>query len=176
MTSCSILFSCLKGDVTRAGRNVKRHCPPSQNEISNRFSRVVWYRLSVVGAKAVCHHVTASYVLLRVSNVGAWPALAGRKDGWMEVDRPALRPTCCLSNALIRFRCEWTWHCDIKEFHSLDVSSSPYCINMPLMFHSDTGLFLCTSPITNLLTNTQTMTWLLMEFTIDLIDPITSEL
>lgn len=23
---------------------------------------------------------------------------------------------------------------------------SPYCINMPLMFHSDTGLFSCTSP------------------------------
>lgn len=67
----------------------------------------------------------------------------------MEVDRPALRPTCCLSNALIRLKCEWTWHCDIKEFHSLDVSSSPYCINMPLMFHSDTGLFSCTSPITN---------------------------
>lgn len=75
--------------------------------------------------------------------------MVGRKDGWMEVDRPALRPTCCLSNALITFRCEWTWHCDIKEFHRQDVRSSPYCINMPLMFHSDTGLFSCTSPITN---------------------------
>ena len=73
----------------------------------------------------------------------------GWMDGWMEVDHPARTPTCCLSNALIRFRCEWTWHCDIKEFHSLHVGSSPYCINMPLMFHSDTGLFSCTSPITN---------------------------
>lgn len=80
---------------------------------------------------------------------GDLTGMVGRKDGWMEVDRPALRPTCCLSNALIRFRCEWTWHCDIKEFHSLHVSSSPYCINMPLMFHSDTDLFSCTSPITN---------------------------
>lgn len=80
---------------------------------------------------------------------GGLTGMERRKDGWMEVDRPALRPTCCLSNALIRFRCEWTWHCDIKEFHSLGVRSSPYCINMPLMFHSDTGLFSCTSPITN---------------------------
>lgn len=80
---------------------------------------------------------------------GGLTGMVGRKDGWMKVDRTALRPTCCLSNALIRFRCEWTWHCDIKEFHSLHVSPSPYCINMPLMFHSDTGLFSCTSAIIN---------------------------
>lgn len=76
-------------------------------------------------------------------SLGAWPACWWRVNGngWVKVDHPAPRPTCCLSNTLIRFRCEWTWHCDIKGFHSLDVCSSPYCINMPLMFHSDTRLF-----------------------------------
>lgn len=81
MTSCSILFSCLKGDVTRAGRDVKRHCP-SLYALSNTFSSVVWYRFSIADTTA-CHHVTASYVLWRVSNVGTWPAWwGGKTDGW----------------------------------------------------------------------------------------------
>lgn len=95
---------------------------------------------------------TGSVIRQVVEGVDCWgmTGMVGRKDGWMEAYHPpAFKPTCCLCNALIGFRCEWTWHCDINEFHSLQVSSSPYCINMPLMFHSDTGLFSCTSPITN---------------------------
>lgn len=60
-----------------------------------------------------------------------------------------LRPTCCLDNTLIRLRCEWTWHCDIGEFHSPHGSSSACCINMPLMFHSDVGSVCSTSLVTN---------------------------
>lgn len=94
----------------------------------------------------VCHRVAASYVSCRVMNVGGLSGMTGREDGWMEVDSPALRLTCCLSNTLIRFRSEWTWHCDIKEFHSLHVSSAPYSINMPLVLHSDSGCYGAQNP------------------------------
>lgn len=140
MTSCLILQKCLTGDVTWAGRDVKMHCPPLRREMSNPayydtdFHHLPWQ------THMFRYNVSASSVLQRVSNVGTWPAWRRTTDRQMKVDHPALRPTCCLCNALIRFTSKWTWHFDTKEFHSLHVRSSPYCINMPLMFHSDTGL------------------------------------
>lgn len=126
-------FSCLEGDVTGAGRDVKRHCPRLSEELSDAFSSrdkiAFWRRLSP-------HRC----VPRQAEGIECW-SLTG---AWMDWGGP----TCCLSYALIRIRCEWTWHCDMKGFHSLHVTSS-YCINMPLMFHSDTGLLWCTSPKTN---------------------------
>lgn len=154
MTSCSVLFSCLKGDVTGAGSDVKRHCPCLYGGIFLYVSCVLSYVFDCgCQRQRICLHVAASYVLWQVSNIvevvgeegGRLAWQGGKTAGWRWTTF-ALRSTCCLSNALIRVRCERTWHCDIKEFHSQHVSSSPYCINMPLMFLSDTGLF---SPITN---------------------------
>lgn len=69
MTSCSILFSCLKGDVIGAGRDVKRHCPSPYGEISNTFSSVQWYFFHCgCQSQRVCLRVAAYYVLWRISN------------------------------------------------------------------------------------------------------------
>lgn len=146
MTSCSVLFSSLKGDVTGAGSDVKRHCPSPYGEMFNRFSSVLYVFDCGCQMQRICLRVAASYVMGIEYGGGDWLAWQGGKTGGWRWTAFALRPTCCLSNALIRVRCEWTWHCDIKEFHSQHVSSSPYGINMLLMFLSDTGLF---SPITN---------------------------
>lgn len=139
MTSCLILLKCLIGDVTRAGRDVKRHCPPLQSEILNPvyYDTDFRFRKPEPHVPAPCQRIPC---FAEGVECGGLTRMEGRKDRQMKVDHPALRPTCCLCNALIRFTSEWTWHCDMKEFHSLDVRSSPYCINMPLMFHSDTGL------------------------------------
>lgn len=107
----------------------------------NVQSSVLWYAFSLSWQTHMFrYNVSASTVLRRVSNVGTWPALRRVTERQTKVDHLALRPTCCLFNALIRFTSKWTWHSDTKEFHSRHVRSSPYCINMPLMFHSDTGL------------------------------------
>lgn len=140
-------FSCLKGDVTGAGRDVKRHCPRLSEEISDAFSSTE--TRSLFDGKATASVTTS---LRPVSSRGYRMLELDWHGGWMDWGVP----TCCLSYALIRIRCEWTWHCDMKGFHSLHVTSS-YCINMPLMFHSDTGLLWCTSPKTN---SSDKCTWL----------------
>lgn len=146
MTSCSILFQLPQGWRHWSGQRCKKALSTFVWRnfwcIFKHRDKIAFWRQS----HGVCHHIAASRVKPRVSNVGAWPAR------WMDWGGP----TCCLSHALIRIRCEWTWHCDMKGFHSLHVTSS-YCINMPLMFHSDTGLLWCTSPKTN---SSDKCTWL----------------
>lgn len=72
-------FSCLEGDVTGAGKDVKRHCPRLSEELSDAFSSTETRTLF----DGVCRHIAASRVKPRVSNVGAWPV-----HGWIEVDQP----------------------------------------------------------------------------------------
>lgn len=139
MTSCLTLQKSLTGDVTWAGRDVKN----AQSTFAERNvqSSVLWYGFSLsLQTHMFRYNVSASTVLQRVLNVGTWTAWRRLTERQTKVDHPALRPTCCLFNALIRFTSKWTWHSDTKEFHSRHVRSAPCCINMPLMFHSDTGL------------------------------------
>lgn len=137
MTSYSTLQKCLTGDVTWAGRDVKILSPPLQSDMSNPAYHDTDFHSH--DRLMFRYDVSASNVLQRVSNAGTWLALRRLTERQTKVDHPALRPTCCLFNTLIRFTSKWTWHSDTKEFHSWHVRSSPYCINMPLMFHSDTG-------------------------------------
>lgn len=123
------------------GRDVKMLRPPFAEQ--NVQASVLWYVFSLSQADS---HVPVQCQRDHcfAEGVECWD-LTGmeeddRKAVKSKVDHLALRPTCCLFNALIRFTSKWTWHFDTKEFHSRHVRSSPYCINMPLMFHSDTGL------------------------------------
>lgn len=152
MTSCSVLFCCLQGDVTGAGRDVRRHCPSPYDEISNSFPRTQDL-FSTADAKA------GDLCILDFVEDNELDSCDG-EEGQVGADAAPLHWGQPVASVLIRYRCEQTWHCDIKEFHSQHVSSSSYCINMPLMLHSDTGLF---SPVTKG-SDKHTMMWNSLSF------------
>lgn len=94
MTSWSVLFSCLEGDVTRAGRDVKRHCPSLHNEISNTFCErtmmEIFFRIEdakVTRSATVCRLCILCFC--GGYRMCVWGGLtgivvAGKTDGWLD--------------------------------------------------------------------------------------------
>lgn len=119
--------SWFKGDVTRAGSDVRKALS----------SFAVWDFYMTLSKGWYWYFHPMPYGLSPfqwllcfngeyVKEKGGWEGgrstgMMGRTEGWMKVDEdgpPCTKTTCCLSNLLIRLRCEWTWHCDIKAIHS----------------------------------------------------------